>query len=131
MTPTDRVNYFTTAFAKANPPPEPGQLPIKPDSVMATEGNRWPCFGGPMDGLGIAKRIALKKGAGKKKLHFSFVVSNTIDVHNEEGSVKGFYEFNGSEYVWNNELAEVTREPDVWNNEYWEEQRKEVVNEES
>lgn len=91
---------------------------------MQTEGNRWPCSGGPMDGLGIAKSIALKKGAGKKKLHITFRPSSVVEIHNEEGSVKGAYVFVDSEYVWTNELPEVVEVPDIWNNEYWTKDRE-------
>lgn len=120
MTPEERVSHFTTAFAKANPPPEPGIVPVKGPDVLATEGNRWPCKGGPMDGLGIAKLIALKKGAGKKKLHITVRPSSVIEIHSEDETLKGVYIFMGDYYEWQDGSPVVETLPDVWNNEYWE-----------
>lgn len=57
-----------------------------------------------MDGLGIAKSIQLKKGAGKKKLYITFSPSNTVEIRNEEGSLKGYYEFTGELYKWVDEM---------------------------
>lgn len=115
----ERIDYFRTEFANKNPPPSAGLIPIKPDSVIATEDNRWPCVGGPMDGLGIAKSIALKKGAGRKKLHIVFRPSSVVEIHSEDETVKGHYVFVDSEYVWMDEAPQVLTTPDIWDNEYW------------
>ncbi len=132
MEPQERVDYFKTAFAKANPPPSPGFVPVKPDDVLTDksdiddsyQANRWPCEGGPMAGFGIAKSIALKKGAGKKKLHITFRPSSTIKIRSEDMTTDGYYTFVEDKYVWTTYIEAVETLPDIWNNEYWAEQRK-------
>lgn len=79
-----------------------------------------------MDGLGIAKSIQLKKGAGKKKLYITFSPSNTVEIRNEEGSLKGYYEFTGELYKWVDEMPATKPVAEIWDNEYWERDKERV-----
>jgi hypothetical protein len=60
---------WTELFNAANPPPETGIFALSfTDLIGAMEPNRYPLQGGPLDGLGIAKFIEVKKGRGKNQL---------------------------------------------------------------
>ena len=67
---------WTEQFNAANPPPEPGIMPVSfsdlvgpmTDSEGCEVSNRYPLQGGPLDGLGLAKMIEAKKGRGKNQL---------------------------------------------------------------
>lgn len=72
---------WTEVFNAANPPPEPGIMPVSFSDLVGPmpegEGyvdntyipsNRYPLQGGPLDGLGLAKMIEAKKGRGKNQL---------------------------------------------------------------
>lgn len=65
----EKVAKFREEFARRNPDPEPGIMPVKyNDLIGPMEPNRCPLEGGPLDGLGLAKVIKATKGAGKNKL---------------------------------------------------------------
>lgn len=67
---------WTELFNAANPPPEPGIMPVSFKELIVgdvpsggpMEPNRYPLEGGPLDGLGLAKVIKASKGAGKNKI---------------------------------------------------------------
>lgn len=89
ITNDDYIDHFRNAYAKANPEPEKGTLPLSMQSVFPDGDNRWPCVDGPMDGQGVAKEIQLKKGAGKNKIFVFFPPPDRIYIEGE--NIKGMY----------------------------------------
>jgi len=93
-----QVKEFTEKYQALNPPPTPGTFKLTLKNVIdVMDSNRWPCIGGPMDGEGIAKEIALNKGAG--------------------GTISGYYAFDGNQYNWVSFIKEKIIEPDPWINQ--------------
>lgn len=119
LTDIERVATFITRYAAAQPKPLSTSHKVTLKNFVG-EDNRWPCFGGPMDGQGISKAITLSKGAGKKKILTTFVPSSTIHIRTQDETVNGFYQFDDGRYVWHDHSAPVKQMPDPWADEnYW------------
>ena len=113
-----QVKEFTERFQALNPPPIPGTFPIKLKQVIDTmESNRWPCIGGPMDGEGIAKEIALNKGAGGKKLTVSFEPAQLVKVQSKDETIDGYYYFADDHYEWEDNGRIIETVIDPWINQ--------------
>jgi len=113
-----QVKEFTEKYQALNPPPTPGTFKLTLKNVIdVMDSNRWPCIGGPMDGEGIAKEIALNKGAGGKKLTVRFSPCEEVNVDSKDGTISGYYAFDGNQYNWVSFIKEKIIEPDPWINQ--------------